>query len=278
MDVDSTWAALRREAHELARGEPLLAPVLLHHVLNREGLADAVAWMIGGKLASLEMPAAGLRELCAEVLGGKVRAGGGLGDRVQDGDRGQAGDAGLAAAACRDLWAAVDRDPAAHGALNPFINHKGFHALQAYRIGHALWNAGRRFLALHLQGRSSLAFGVDIHPAARLGSGIFIDHGTGVVIGETAVVGDEVSMLQGVTLGGTGKDGGDRHPKVGRGVLLSAGSTVLGNIRIGDGAKVGAGSVVLQDVPPHTTVVGVPGRAVGPVRGDDPGLTMDHVI
>lgn len=257
MDVDSTWAALRREAHELARGEPLLAPVLLHHVLNREGLADAVAWMIGGKLASLEMPAADLRVLCGEVL---------------------AGDPALAAAACRDLWAAVDRDPAAHGALNPFVNHKGFHALQAYRIGHALWDAGRRFLALHLQGRSSLAFGVDIHPAARLGSGIFIDHGTGVVIGETAVVGDEVSMLQGVTLGGTGKEGGDRHPKVGRGALLSAGSTVLGNIRIGDGAKVGAGSVVLQDVPPHTTVVGVPGRAVGPVRGDDPGLTMDHGI
>ena len=170
------------------------------------------------------------------------------------------------------------RDPAAGSSVNPFLNHKGFHALQAHRVAHWYWGRQRKALAQCLQGRASEVFAVDIHPAAVVGGGVFIDHGTGVVIGETAVVGDNVSILQGVTLGGTGKETGDRHPKIGSGVLLSAGAKVLGNIRIGDGAKVGAGSVVLDAVPPHKTVVGVPARVVGTPRADQPALDMDQHI
>jgi serine O-acetyltransferase len=158
----------------------------------------------------------------------------------------------------------------------PFLYFKGFHALQTHRIGHWLWNHGRESLALFFQNQMSVEFGVDIHPAARLGHGIMLDHATGVVIGETAVVGNNVSILQSVTLGGTGKDEGDRHPKIGDGVLISAGAKILGNIRVGDGAKVGAGSVVLENVPAHTTVAGVPARIVGRPSSDQPALEMDH--
>ncbi|AKJ30917.1 serine acetyltransferase [Caldimonas brevitalea] len=184
----------------------------------------------------------------------------------------------LLQAVARDLVAASDRDPAAHGVANVFLHHKGFQALQAYRLAHALWLGQRRCLSLFLQSRVSEVFAVDIHPAARIGSGVFIDHGTGVVVGETAVVEDDVSLLQEVTLGGTGKESGDRHPKVGKGVLVCAGAKVLGNIRIGEGSKIGAGSVVLSDVAPHTTVVGVPARPVGTPRVDSPALMMDQRI
>jgi serine O-acetyltransferase len=161
---------------------------------------------------------------------------------------------------------------------HPFLNHKGFHALQAHRIAHRLWCNDRKPLARHMQSRMSEVFAVDIHPAARLGAGLFIDHATGVVIGETTVVGDDVSILQGVTLGGTGKRSGDRHPKIGPDVLLCAGAKVLGNIRIGRGAKVGSGSVVLKDVPAHTTVVGVPARVVGRPRTVSPSVQMEHLL
>jgi len=178
----------------------------------------------------------------------------------------------------RDLRAVVDRDPAAGGPAVPFLFFKGYQGLQSYRAAHYFWSNGRDLLARHLQSRISEVFAMDIHPAARIGAGILIDHGTSVVIGETAVVGDDVSMLHEVTLGGTGKDTGDRHPKVGHGVLLGAGTKVLGNVHIGDGSKVGAGSVVLADVPEHTTVVGVPARPVARIKGGDPALLMDQLI
>jgi serine O-acetyltransferase len=171
--------------------------------------------------------------------------------------------------------AARTRDPAARGYAQPFLYYKGFHALQAYRVAHWLWGHKRHGLAAHLQNRISEAFGVDVHPAARIGSGILIDHGTSVVIGETAVVEDNVSLLHEVTLGGTGKESGDRHPKVRRGALIGAGAKILGNVEIGMGAKVAACSVVLKDVPPHTTVAGIPARVVGRCTVAEPALEMD---
>jgi serine O-acetyltransferase len=184
----------------------------------------------------------------------------------------------IARAAARDLLAVRERDPACPDLITPFLFFKGFLSLQTYRVSHWLWKRGREHVARQVQSRTSEMFGVDIHPAARIGCGIMIDHGTGLVIGETAVVEDDVSILQGVTLGGTGKDCGDRHPKIRRGVLLGAGSKVLGNIEVGEGAKVGAGSIVLDPVEPHTTVVGVPARPVGPKLTDMPAFTMEHTL
>ena len=175
-----------------------------------------------------------------------------------------------------DIRATRDRDPAAKGFSEPFLYFKGFHALQTHRVAHFLWHGGRQSLALFLQNRTSEVFGVDIHPAARVGNGILIDHATSVVIGETAVIEDNVSILHEVTLGGTGKADGDRHPKVRHGVLIGAGAKILGNVEVGRGAKVGAGSVVLEDVPPHCTVAGVPAQIVGTPNVDEPALEMDH--
>jgi serine O-acetyltransferase len=178
----------------------------------------------------------------------------------------------------RDLSAVLERDPAARGVAQPFLHYKGYHALQSQRVAHWLWNEGRQPLAFYLQNRISEVFAVDIHPAARIGKGILIDHGTSVVIGETAVVGDDVSMLHEVTLGGTGKESGDRHPKVGNGVMIGAGAKILGNVRIGNGSKVAAGSVVLDEVPPHATVAGVPARVVGKPQTEEPALSMDQKL
>ena len=185
-------------------------------------------------------------------------------------------DSAIADAVRADLLAVLDRDSATHQLYIPFLYYKGFHALQAHRVAHWLWNQGREALALFFQNRVSTEFGVDIHPAARLGQGIMLDHATGLVIGETARVGNKVSILQSVTLGGTGKEDGDRHPKIGDGVLISAGAKILGNIAVGTGAKVGAGSVVLEPVEAHTTVAGVPARVVGRPSSDTPALDMDH--
>jgi serine O-acetyltransferase len=172
----------------------------------------------------------------------------------------------------------VERDPAARGVAQPFLYYKGFHALEAYRVAHWLWSNGRNPLALHLQNRISEVLAVDIHPAARIGKGILIDHATSVIIGETAVVGDDVSMLHEVTLGGTGKESGDRHPKVGSGVLIGAGAKILGNIIIGEGSKIAAGSVVLKEVPPHATVAGIPARVVGKLMAVIPSHVMDQTV
>jgi serine O-acetyltransferase len=253
--LDETWLDLRAHAEQAARSEPVLVLHLQQSILERDDLADSLAVLLATKLASADLT----RPLLAEVFR----------ETFVEGD-------GLIDAALYDLHAALERDPASHGVANVYLNHKGFHALQAYRLAHRLWVRQRRSLSLHLQARVSEVLAVDIHPAARIGRGVFVDHATGVVIGETAVVADNVSLLQEVTLGGTGKDSGDRHPKVEKGVLVCAGAKVLGNIRIGEGSKIGAGSVVLRDVPPHTTVAGVPARPVGRPAERSPAWLMDQ--
>ena len=251
---EELWAALQAEATAAASAEPALRGLLELAVLRHETLGPALAALLGRKLAEALMPAERLEDL-ARAAGPE-----------------------LVALAVADLAANRRRDPAARGWLAPFLYYKGFHALSWHRVAHGLWQAGRLDLALYLQSRCSLIFGVDIHPAVPVGRGVFIDHATGVVIGETAVIGNDVSILQEVTLGGTGKQRGDRHPKVRDGVLLSAGAKVLGNIEIGRGAKVGAGSVVLADVPPCATVAGVPARVVGWCRDAVPALAMDQSL
>jgi len=226
-------------------------------VLRHAGFAPALSALLAGKLAEPIMPAERLDDLVRAAF---------------------ADEPAIVAAAVADLAAICTRDPAADGCLTPFLYFKGFHALEWHRIGHWLWRQGRRDLAHYLQSRVSEIFAVDIHPAVPVGSGVFIDHGTGLVVGETAVIGNDVSILQEVTLGGTGKERGDRHPKVRDGVLLAAGAKVLGNIEIGKGAKVGAGSVVLKDVPPCATVAGVPARIVGWCSDQVPALAMDQSL
>ncbi|MEQ8267902.1 MAG: serine O-acetyltransferase [Parvibaculum sp.] len=254
---DPVWERVRTEAEEMAAGEPILASFLYSTILNHRNLNDAVAYHLAQKLGNTEVHSMQLRELFDEALT-------------------EASDIGEATRA--DIVAYYDRDPACHSYIQPLLYFKGFHALQGYRVAHWLWNKGRRAMALYLQSRISELFAVDIHPAARLGRGIFIDHATGIVIGETAVVEDDVSMLHDVTLGGTGKETGDRHPKVRRGVLISVGSKVLGNIEIGEYSRIGAGSVVLHEVPPHCTAVGVPAKIVGCAGCDKPSHSMDHMI
>jgi serine O-acetyltransferase len=187
-------------------------------------------------------------------------------------------DPGIGQDARSDIMAILERDPACRGCLAPFLYFKGFQALTSYRIAHRLWLDGREDIALYLQSIVSQVFSVDIHPAARIGKGILLDHATSIVIGETAVVEDGVSMLHEVTLGGNGKEKGDRHPKVRRNVLIGAGTKILGNIEIGEGAKIGAGSVVLDNIPPHATAVGVPARVIGFEKNADPAATMNHYI
>ena len=252
--ITAVWHRLRAEAEALCQTEPILAPLLHVTLLDQSTFSDALARLLSERLAS--------GELTSDVLVGLLR--------------GELAPPAVATSIARDLLATTERDPASHGLINPLLNYKGFHALVTYRAAHALWCQQRQHLASILQGRSAAIFAVDIHPAASLGSGIFIDHGTGVVIGETAVVGDDVSMLQNVTLGGTGKECGNRHPKIGRGVLIGAGAKILGNINVGEGAKIGAGSVVLQHVPPHTTVVGIPARETGHPKATEPALSMDQ--
>jgi serine O-acetyltransferase len=252
---DPVWKEIREEAAREVQREPILASFLHATILNHETLEDALSFRLAGKLGSVSLSSMLIREVIDEALREAPEIG---------------------AAARIDIRAVHERDPACNALSEPLLYRKGFHALESFRVSHWLWGRGRRALALHLQNRISQVFGADIHPAARLGAGIFIDHATGVVIGETAVVEDNVSMLHGVTLGGTGKETGDRHPKVRRGVLISASATILGNVEVGEGAKVGAGSVVLSDVPPHSTAVGVPARIVGAVETPEPALEMDH--
>lgn len=237
--------------------EPMLASYLHATVLNHENFADAVSFHLAGKLKSQTLSGMQFREIMQTAM----RSDPGIADAVQ-----------------ADILAVRERDPAVACCLVPLLYLKGVHALSSYRIAHWLWNNERTLLAVHLQNRISEAFGVDIHPAARIGKGILMDHATSVVIGETAVVGDNVSMLHEVTLGGTGKASGDRHPKVRRNVLIGAGAKILGNVEVGEGAKIGAGSVVLDDVPPHSTVAGVPAIAVGRPATDQPALYMNHGI
>jgi serine O-acetyltransferase len=251
------WAALRNEATSAARDESALASLLATVILNHKTLADALSYQLARKLGDQEFRAMTLREIAQDAY---------------------ASDPGLVETAEADLRAVFERDPACKGYLQPFLFFKGFLALQTQRVSHWLWKEGRETLAFHLQSRTSELFQVDIHPATRIGRGVFIDHGTGIVIGETAVIGDGVSMLQDVTLGGTGAERGDRHPKIGKGVLLGAGAKVLGNIAVGDYAKIASGSVVLKPVPPGCTAAGVPARLINCPTCEEPARSMDHTL
>ena len=251
------WAALRNEAEHTARTEPALASLVNAVILSHDNLGDALSYQLAHKLGDQELRAMSLRELAIEAYRASPN---------------------LVEIAEADLKAVFERDPACKGYVQPFLFFKGFQALQTQRIANWLWGRGRETMAFYLQSRMSEIFQVDIHPATRIGSGVFIDHGTGIVIGETAVIGDDVSLLQGVTLGGTGAERGDRHPKIGRGVLLGAGAKVLGNIQIGDYAKVASGSVVLKPVPAHCTAAGVPARLVNCPTGEEPARSMDHTL
>jgi serine O-acetyltransferase len=253
--LDPLWQSIREEVAEDVEREPVLASFLHATVLNHGSLEDALGFLLAGKLECSVLPAMLVRELIVDAMDA---------------------DPGIGRSIRADIRAVGDRDPAAKRFSEPFLYFKGFHALQTHRVAHRLWHEGREALALFLQNRTSEVFGVDIHPAARIGDGILIDHATSVVIGETAVIEDNVSILHEVTLGGTGKAAGDRHPKVRHGVLIGAGAKILGNVEVGRGAKVGAGSVVLEDVPPHCTVAGVPAVIIGTPNVDEPALEMDH--
>jgi serine O-acetyltransferase len=255
--VDPVWRRVCVEAEEAVRAEPLLGALIHSGLLHHSSMERALAYRFSLKLASGEMSEQILREIA---------------------DQAYEADPELGIAARADLMAVYERDPACHRFLQPILFFKGYQAVQAYRIGHWLWRTGRIDLAYFVQMRVSEAFGVDIHPAARVGKGIMIDHAHSIVIGETAVVGDNVSMLHSVTLGGTGKEDGDRHPKIGDGVLIGAGAKVLGNITIGHCSRIAAGSVVLQDVPPCKTVAGVPARVVGEAGCAQPSVSMDQLI
>ena len=256
-ELDPIWSRIRREAEDAVAREPLLGGVVHSSVLHHPTLERAISYRISMKLASGEMSEQLIREIADEAI---------------------ADDPSIAMAFRADITAVFERDPACHRMIQPLLYFKGFQAIQAYRIGHWLWRQGRHDMAYFFQMRASETFGVDIHPAARIGKGIMIDHAHSIVIGETAVVGDNVSMLHSVTLGGTGKEEEDRHPKIGNGVLIGAGAKVLGNIRVGDCSRIAAGSVVLEEVPPCKTVAGVPARIVGEAGCDQPSVSMDQLL
>lgn len=254
--VDSVWARLRVEAAAASAEEPILASFLNAAILRHDNFADALAYRLAAKLADAQLDTMLAHDVALEAI---------------------KADPEIVEQASADMLAVDERDPASVSLLQPFLYFKGFHSLQAYRVAHWLWNEGRQTLAFHLQSRISERFGLDIHPAARIGKGVMIDHATSVVIGETAVVGDDCSLLHEVTLGGTGASHEDRHPKVGRGVLIGAGAKVLGNIKIGDNARIAAGSVVLKPVPAGCTVAGVPAKIVGDCC-PQPARSMDQNI
>lgn len=254
--IESAWSRMRLEAATAAASEPVLASFLNATVLHHGGFGAALSYRLAEKLADAQMSAMLWREVATDLYESNP---------------------GIIEAAVADIIAYYERDPACREYLHPFLYFKGFHAIQSQRMANYLWEDGRHSLALYLQSRMSELWSIDIHPAAKLGQGLFLDHAHGIVIGETARVGDNVSILHNVTLGGTGKEIDDRHPKVGNGVLISAGAKVLGNISIGDGAKIAAGSVVLEEVPAYCTVAGVPARPVGRCPGNA-AADMDQKI
>jgi serine O-acetyltransferase len=254
---DPLFSRICSEAEEAASREPELAAFLMTNIINHETFEDAVVHRVAARLDHVDAPSALIRQTFAEFVGR---------------------DPSLGEAFRADLLAVADRDPACHRIMEPLLYFKGFHALQAYRLSHALLRAGRKDFALYLQSRASSVFQTDINPAAKIGKGIFLDHATGLVVGETCVIEDDCSILQGVTLGGTGKETGDRHPKIRWGVLIGAGAKILGNIEVGHCARVAAGSVVLAPVPNNKTVAGVPARIVGEAGCAEPARTMNQII
>jgi serine O-acetyltransferase len=255
--LDPIWSRLRSEAEAVVADEPALAGFVYAYILNHGRLEDAVAHRVADRLDSAAFDGGIINRAFAEMA---------------------AADREYSLALRADLVAVYDRDPACSRFIEPVLYFKGFHAIQAHRLAHWLYNAGRRDFAYYMQSKASEVFQVDINPAVRMGKGIFIDHATGVVVGETAVIEDDVSILQNVTLGGTGKETGDRHPKIRRGVLIGAGAKILGNIEVGHCSRVAAGSVVLKGVPPNATVAGVPARVVGQAGCAEPARSMDQVL
>lgn len=255
--LDPVWDQITREAEQAVQDEPLIGGFLHACILHHKSIEKALSYRIAAKLASNEMSMVVVREMVEEAY--------------EDAPE-------LIEAARADLMAIYERDPACHRLLQPILYFKGYQAVQAYRVAHYLWRQGRRDLAYFVQMRVSEIFGVDIHPGARMGRGIMIDHAHSIVIGETAVVGDNVSMLHSVTLGGTGKEEEDRHPKIGNGVLIGAGAKVLGNINVGDCSRIAAGSVVLEAVPACKTVAGIPARIVGEAGCAQPAISMNHMF
>ncbi|MDA9007957.1 serine O-acetyltransferase [Porticoccaceae bacterium] len=255
--TDPIWDHMIAEAKQLAVAEPMLADYFESAILQHQDLESAVSHILAESFVDSPLAVHDAKSVITEAFDTDLT---------------------IAQSIRRDIEAAYERDAACQQYLMPLIYFKGFQALQLYRVAHWLWLNERVALALFFQNSISERFTVDIHPAAKLGSGIMIDHATGLVIGETAVVGDDVSILHSVTLGGSGCQQGDRHPKIGNGVLLAAGAKVLGNITVGDGVKVGAGSLVLESVPAHVTVAGVPAKIVGAPAEENPALEMDHYI
>ena len=251
------WQQLKDEAEQLIDNEPLLSSYVHTCILGHHNFETALSFILSNKLADDVMSALSLREMFEQncLM------------HPEDVD----------SAMC-DIQASFKRDPAVHSYLTVLLNFKGFQAIQVHRLAHQLWNSGRKDLALFIQSRNSETFSVDIHPAAKIGNGVMFDHATGVVIGETAIVENNVSIMQSVTLGGTGNEAGDRHPKIREGVMIGAGAKILGNINIGAGAKVGAGSVVLADVPAHVTVAGIPAKIVGTPSCQKPCESMQQNV
>ena len=255
--VDPVWTRIRNEAEDVVRHEPELASFIYSSILHHDTFETAVVHRIAERLDHADVSGELIRQAYADALE----------------DDPSVGDAFRA-----DIAATIDRDPAAHRFIDPLLYFKGFHAIQTHRLAHWLWNKGRKDFALYLQSRSSAVFQTDINPNARIGRGIFLDHATGLVVGETATIDDDVSILHGVTLGGTGKENEDRHPKIRRGVMIGAGAKILGNIEVGHCARIAAGSVVLKPVPHNTTVAGVPARVVGTAGCAEPSRTMDQML
>jgi serine O-acetyltransferase len=254
---DPVWEQVRAEAEDVTRREPELTAFIFANILNHTKLEHAVCTRVAHRLGHDDVDADLIRQTFLRIIDSHPE----FGDMFRV-----------------DLAAVYDRDPACSRLIDPLLYFKGFHALETQRFSHALWHLGRRDFALYLQSQSSRVFAVDIHPAAKIGRGIMLDHGSGIVIGETAEIGDNSSLLHNVTLGGSGKETGDRHPKVGRGVMIGAGAKILGNIVVGDCARIAAGSVVLKDVPPRTTVAGVPARVVGEAGCSQPSRMMDQLL
>ena len=255
--VDPVWTRIRSEAEQVVRQEPELASFIYSSILHHDMLEAAVVHRIAERLDHADVSGELIRQAYADALDA---------------------DPSIGEAFRADIVATFDRDPATHRFIEPLLYFKGFHAIQTYRLAHWLWDKGRKDFAYYLQSRSSAVFQCDINPNARIGRGIFLDHATGLVVGETAVIGDDVSILHGVTLGGTGKETGDRHPKIGRGVMIGAGATILGNIEVGYCARIAAGSVVINPVPHNKTVAGVPAKVVGEAGCAEPSRTMDQML
>jgi serine O-acetyltransferase len=255
--VDPVWARIRREAEDVARREPELATFIYESILHHDTLEAAVVHRLAERLDHGAISGELIRQAYADALEDQPS----LGDIFR-----------------ADIVATADRDPATHRLLEPLLYYKGFHAIETHRLAHWLWGKGRRDFAYYLQSRTSAALQCDIHPAARIGRGIFLDHASGLVVGETALIEDDVSILHDVTLGGTGKEAGDRHPKIRHGVMIGAGAKILGNIEVGHCSRIAAGSVVIHPVPNNVTVAGVPAKVIGEAGCPEPSRSMDQML